>query len=159
VSSASGGVMPEFGVGQYDPEFEKEVFGLKKDGDITKPFLTTHGYHLVKRISMVPVVSNPNDKTNMEELRQKLNSSDRMKFAKDLMIDKGIKQIGIKKLPYSEHELTVYLDSLLDHKPLASPVKISRTTPLFSIGDQVFTVNDFLIYAQAWRYKPDGSGV
>lgn len=158
VSAASGGVMPEFGIGQYDPEFEKVVFGLKKNGEVSKPFVTSHGYHIVKRISMVPVVTDPNNKANMEDLKLKVNTSDRMQYAKNLMIEKALKQIDIKKLPYSENELVILSDSLLDNKRLASPVSINRATTLFSIGDQLFTVNDFIIYAQSWRYRPDGTG-
>jgi peptidyl-prolyl cis-trans isomerase SurA len=38
-------------------------------------------------------------------------------------------------------------------------VSITKTTPLFSIGDRLYTVNDYITYAQAWRYKSDGTGV
>jgi len=158
VSAASGGVMPELGIGQYNPDFEKIVFGLKKNGEISKPFVTSHGYHIVKRISLVPVVTDPNNKVNMEDLKLKVNTSDRVQYAKNLLIEKALKQIDIKKSPYSENELVILSDSLLDNKRLASPVTINRATPLFSIGDQLFTVNDFIIYAQSWRYKPDGTG-
>ena len=72
ISAASAGVIPEFGVGAYDPQFEKIVFGLKKNGDISKPFLTSHGYHIVKRISIAPVVTDPNNKANMDALRSKI---------------------------------------------------------------------------------------
>lgn len=158
VSAASGGVIPEFGVGQYAPDFEKVVFGLKKDGDISKPFLTSHGYHIVKRISMVPVVADPTDKVNMDELKAKLNASDRMQVAKNLMIEKALSQIEIKKYPYSGPELMIFSDSILDNKRLVAPVTITRLTPLFSIAGRVFSVDDFISYAQAWRYKPDGTG-
>ena len=158
ISAASAGVMPTFGVGQYDPEFEKQVFGLKKDGDITKPFLTSHGYHIVKRISLEPVITDPNDKANMDELKAKMNTSDRMKFARDQMVDKALKQIGVKKYPYSEKELLILSDSLLDRKRLVSPVSITTATPLFSVGGQISTVGDYITYAKSWRFKPDGSG-
>ncbi|HEY1023492.1 MAG TPA: peptidylprolyl isomerase, partial [Flavisolibacter sp.] len=54
VSAASGGVMAEFGVGDYDPAFERAVLALK-DGAFSKPFETAHGYHIVKRIKLDPV--------------------------------------------------------------------------------------------------------
>ena len=47
----SGGVMPEFGVGKYDPVFENKIFSLQKDGDIAPVFQTQFGFHIVKRIS------------------------------------------------------------------------------------------------------------
>jgi len=82
-----------------------------------------------------------------------------MLFARNAVIEKGLKQISIKKYPYSEKELMAFADSILDNKPMGSRVSITKTTPLFTIGDQLFTVNDYITYAQAWRYKSDGSGV
>ena len=41
ISAASKGMIADFGVGQYDPQFEKIVAALK-DGQISKPFLTSH---------------------------------------------------------------------------------------------------------------------
>src|SRR5439155_7661999 len=36
ISAASNGLIPDFTVGQYDPAFEAAVFGLKKNGEISK---------------------------------------------------------------------------------------------------------------------------
>ena len=159
VSAASGGVLPDFGVGQYDPDFEKVVFALSKNGEISKPFLTSHGYHIVKRISAKPVVTDPNNKANMDELKAQVNLSDRMLSARNAVIEKGLKQVAIKRYPYSDKELMMLADSLLDNRPMGSAVSITKTTPLFSVGDQLLTVNDYITYAQAWRFKPDGTGV
>ena len=51
----TGGLMPEFGVGRYHPAFENAVFSLKNDGDISAPFETDFGIHIVKRIKHLPV--------------------------------------------------------------------------------------------------------
>ena len=158
VSAASGGVIPDFGVGQYEPDFEKAVFILAVNGEISKPFLTSHGYHIVKRIGVVPVITDAKNKANMDELKARVSSSDRMQFAKNLVMERAVKQMKIVKFPYSEKELIMLSDSLLDRKPLTSSVSLTKTTPLFSIGDQLYTVNDYINYAQAWRFKPDGTG-
>jgi len=157
ISAASKGMIPDFGVGQYDPEFEKVAFSLK-NGQISKPFLTSHGYHIIKRIGSVPVIADPKNKANMEELKSKLNSSDRMQAAKNGVIEKALKQIPVKKFSYSDKELMILSDSLLDNKPLISPVTVTKNTNLFSIGDQTYTVDDYITYAQTWRYKADGTG-
>ena len=157
ISAASKGMIPDFGVGQYDPEFEKVAFSLK-NGQISKPFLTSHGYHILKRIGSVPVIADPKNKANMEELKSKLNSSDRMQAAKNGVIEKALKQIPVKKFSYSDKELMILSDSLLDNKPLISPVTVTKNTNLFSIGDQTYTVDDYITYAQTWRYKADGTG-
>jgi peptidyl-prolyl cis-trans isomerase SurA len=157
ISAASKGLIPDFGVGQYDREFEKVAFSLK-NGQISKPFLTSHGYHIVKRIGSVPVISDPKNKSNMEDLKAKLNASDRMQAAKNAVIERSLKQIPIKKYPYSDKELMVLSDSILDNKPLTSPVTITKQTKLFSIGDETYTADDYMTYAQTWRYRADGTG-
>jgi peptidyl-prolyl cis-trans isomerase SurA len=157
ISAASGGMIPDFGVGQYDPEFEKVVFALK-NGQISKPFTTSHGYHIVKRINSGPVATDPKNKAYMEELKGKLNASDRMQVAKNAVIERALKKIPVKNYSYSEKELMMLSDSLLDNKRMNSKVSIKRSTPLFSIGDQVYTVDNFITYAQTWRYRSDGTG-
>jgi len=157
ISAASKGMIPDFGVGQYDPQFEKIAFGLK-NGQVSKPFLTSHGYHIVKKIGSVPVVTDPKNKANMEELRSKLNASDRMQAAKNYVIERALKQIPVKKYPYSDRELMILSDSLLDNRRLVSPVTITKQTPLFSIGKETYSVDDYITYAQTWRYRPDGTG-
>jgi peptidyl-prolyl cis-trans isomerase SurA len=157
ISAASKGVIPDFGVGQYDPQFEKTAFSLR-NGQISKPFLTSHGYHIVKRIGSVSVVTDPKNKANMEDLKSRLNGSDRMQAAKNNVIERALKQIPIRKYSYSDKELMVLSDSLLDNKRLVSPVTITKQTPLFSVGDNTYTVDDYITYAQTWRYKPDGTG-
>ncbi|MGZ3958595.1 MAG: peptidylprolyl isomerase, partial [Flavisolibacter sp.] len=77
VSAAANGQIPLFGVGQYDPVFEKTVFGLPKDGAISKPFLTSHGYHIVERLGREPVPSVKTEKF-MASLRDRVEQSDRI---------------------------------------------------------------------------------
>ena len=58
-----GGIMPEFGVAKYDGSFERVAFSLKNDSDISEPFQTEFGYHIIKRISRSPIPENKNDET------------------------------------------------------------------------------------------------
>ena len=51
----NGGVMPEFGTSKYTGEFEKQAFSLDQDGQISQPFETEFGCHILKRISATPV--------------------------------------------------------------------------------------------------------
>lgn len=47
-SAANGGQLPWFGVREMVPEFEATSFALK-DGEVSAPFETTFGYHIVLR--------------------------------------------------------------------------------------------------------------
>ena len=159
VSAASGGLMPEIAVGQYDPSFEKAIRALPKDGAVSKPFLTQHGWHIVKRVSLKPVVTNPNDKANQDELKQRIIADSRWKNARDFVYNQVRTRKGLRKFDYSDAALWNMTDSVLDHKPMTSGWEIKATTPLFAIGDSIYTANHWVNYAHMYRYKADGSGV
>ncbi|MBK7561604.1 MAG: peptidyl-prolyl cis-trans isomerase [Chitinophagaceae bacterium] len=96
ISAASGGMMPDIGVGQYEPAFENALWSLSKDGAVTKPFLTSHGWHIVKRISLKPVVTDASNKTNQLELQERVKSDSRWKSSRDFIYDRVIQKAGFK---------------------------------------------------------------
>jgi peptidyl-prolyl cis-trans isomerase SurA len=46
-TAVKGGSLPAFGVGKMVPEFEMVAFGLKDVGDISAPFRTEYGWHII----------------------------------------------------------------------------------------------------------------
>lgn len=112
----NGGEMPEFGSGKFDFTFEKEVFDLKKDGDISKPFATAYGIHIVKRLGHTPVVTDKSDASIQFEMKQKIQQDTRIaeareKFAKDITT-----KIGYKRLPgVKDADLMRFADSIAIH--------------------------------------------
>ena len=157
ISGATGGVMPDIGVGQYDPVFENVLWSLTKDGAVSKPFLTTHGWHIVKRISLKPVKTDANDKSNMQDLQQRIMTDNRWKSSRDFIYQQVI--AGYKKYPYDDGALWNMSDSVLDLKPM---LPIGRTiiasTPMFSIGDSIYNATSWVNYANMYRFKQDGTG-
>jgi peptidyl-prolyl cis-trans isomerase SurA len=159
ISAATGGNLPDISIGQYEPAFEKMVWALPKDGAVSKPFITTHGYHIVKRISAKPIITSPDDKANMEDLKQKIMSDDRWKTAKDFIYTRVQKIAGFKKLTYNEGVLWALSDSLLYNKYNGGIGNtLSQHSPLFKIGDSTVGVAQWIAYARAYSYKPDRSG-
>ena len=53
-SANSGGVMQDIEVGKFNQIFEINVFGLKKDNEVSEVFRTDYGFHIVKRLSAIP---------------------------------------------------------------------------------------------------------
>ncbi len=49
-SALSGGELPWFGVSKMPHEFSEVSFKLLRDGDISRPFLSIYGWHIVKRL-------------------------------------------------------------------------------------------------------------
>lgn len=159
ISGAAGGVMPDIGVGQYDPVFENGLWSLSKDNAVSKPFLTQHGWHIVKRISVKPVVTDPADRANMHDLEQRLKNDNRWKSSKDFIFQQVKEKAGLKNYPYDNAAFLAMTDSVLDLKPML-PIgrTIIATTPMFSIGDSIYDATAWVNYANMYRFKQDGSG-
>lgn len=158
ITGAAGGQLPDISVGQFDPAFEAMLWSLPKDGAVSKPFLTTHGWHIVKRNSLKPVVTDPNDKLNQQDLLQRIMADSRWKASKDFIYNQVRSKAGYKKFEYSDEALWNMSDSVLDLKPMTSGWAIKATTPLMAIGDSIYTANAWVSYANMYRYKQDGSG-
>lgn len=47
-SAQRGGVLPVFGPGEMVEPFEEQAFALQHEGDLSQPFKTQFGYHIVK---------------------------------------------------------------------------------------------------------------
>lgn len=79
IAAHTEGKFPEFGVGQYEAAFETAVFALSKDGAISKPFATGHGYHIIKRLNKLPVNTDRNNAEAMQQLKDKVLQDERVK--------------------------------------------------------------------------------
>lgn len=159
VTAANSGMMPDIGVGQYDPAFENALWALSKDGAVSKPFLTSHGWHIVKRITVKPVVTNATDKTNLQELEQRIMADNRWRSSRDFIYKIVKQKAGFKTFSYDEAAMWAMSDSVLDLKPMTALGRtIIATTPMFSIGDSVYNATHWVNYANTYRYKQDGSG-
>lgn len=159
ISAAANGQIPEFGVGQYNPAFEQVVFGLAKDGALSKPFSTPYGWHIVKRLSRVPVATSLDDDKAVIALREKVEGSDRIKSIQDALAQKVIAAVGLKELGVNSFALWAYTDSVLDAKAPPAPLTLTRESNLLHVGNKDVKASDWISFAQVNRYKTDGSGL
>ena len=158
VSAAANGQMQVFGIGQYDIRFENAAFELNSDGAYTKPFLTGYGYHIVKRISKTPPPAKLNDEYQVE-LQAKVEISDRMNKVRRELIRSQMKDVKITGPAFDHQTLWAYSDSVLNYQPPGKPIPIQATSVLMQVGDKKITAADWISFAQAFRYKTDGSGL
>ena len=158
VSSASNGSVPEFGVGSFDPVFEAAAFSMTKNGEISKPFLTDHGYHIIKRTSLTPPPAIKNKKS-LDMMRLLVEKDGRVNVAKDKLYNKILAQTGYKQFNVDQAMLQMYLDSVLASKAPSMGNPVNKSTALFSVGQSTKIVNDLLAYSIGNRYKTDGSGL
>jgi len=108
----TGGEMPEFGAGKFEPAFEKEIFKSNKEGYISKPFASVYGLHIIKVLKQTPIPADKSDASFMYELRQKTMQDSRIGGAKDKFIKAIFSQVGYKRnSAVKDAELFRYADS------------------------------------------------
>ena len=157
ITASAGGYIQPFGVGQYEPEFEKAAFALKKDGDITVPFLTTHGYHIIRRSGTIPIVKDSSDKVNWNDLKTRVNIPERTSASQKALVERIKKQAGFKIYPYKEDVLQAYTDSIINRTKLGIGAQQDKNAPLFKIGDSTLKVPDWIGYAQVFRFNANNT--
>jgi peptidyl-prolyl cis-trans isomerase SurA len=158
ISAAANGQLPEIGVGHYDSGFENVAFGLAKDGAYSKPVLTSHGWHIIKRLSQVPVITDRNSSAVQDDLRARVQNSDRMNSIKEAQVKKIIAKYQNGK--GATTELWAYSDSVLDQKHSHPHSNLTPQSALFSLGVQhIVTAADWIMFAQMHRAKENGAGL
>ncbi|WP_207514818.1 peptidylprolyl isomerase [Longitalea luteola] len=143
ISWRTGGEMMEFGVGEYELPFENAVFALKKDGDISKPLLTSYGYHIVKRLQWKPATGDTADAQLRDEYKQRILQSDRFHIAQKMLLKKVLQLTGFKRNKFNEQHLFIFADSVLEKKRIPVFADLNAKTPLFSFAKRMVTVKDF----------------
>ncbi len=103
------GAIPAFGPGKYDPVFEASAFALEKDGDISRPFETSFGFHILKRIERLPA------KPDTNSIREKVLKSDRMEVAQSVFVNKVRKTIERDAPPANLINDSAVLDYYRNH--------------------------------------------
>ena len=149
----TGGEMPEFGTGKFEYDFEQEIFKLAADGDMTKPFTTPFGIHIVKRLGYTPVPAEKDNSTLQFELKQKILQDSRINNAKEKFANDILATIGYKKTTsVSDADLLRYADSAF--KSIAadysskSPIS-NKTIITFKKGS--LKGSDWLKFARDYR--------
>lgn len=150
----TGGLMPDFGVGRYDLVFETAVLALQHDGDITAPFETSYGMHIVKRIKHIPVNTDSSQAVAM--YKADVLQDARISLARDKFSEHLVQQVGYKKIFQHDDLLWKATDTVLATANLPGG-NITGETALFSVGNEQKKIGDWLNYIKGIRsnYRPN----
>ncbi len=138
----------EIKVGQYNRDFENEVFKLKKTGDISKPFQTSYGYNIITLVEANPVSKDENDVANTAYLQQQIDKDGRLDAARYNLVQKWLPLMHFKEASYNKADLWVYTDSAITNADTSSPAykSIKPTTVLFEFEKKKYTVSEWVQY-------------
>jgi peptidyl-prolyl cis-trans isomerase SurA len=155
----SGGIMPEFGVGKYEPQFENKVFAIQKDGEVTPPFETKFGYHIIKRISKSEIPQDKTDDSYLFILKQEVLQDSRITAAKEKFVKEILKKLNFKKnLAIKQNQHWTLTDSAIAvNKKIISP-NLNTNTVLFSINNQNLKVSDWITFIKIYKTTSSNYG-
>lgn len=74
----NSGELGWFGAERMDPEFAKAAFGLKKEGDLSEPVLSSFGYHLIRLEGR-----HPGRQLSFDEVKDKIMADLRARYVSD----------------------------------------------------------------------------
>jgi peptidyl-prolyl cis-trans isomerase SurA len=138
-SAKKGGELAWFGTGKMVIEFEDAAFSLKNNGDVSQPFKTAFGWHIIKRLDYKPL---PSFESMEKELKNKVSKDSRAEQTKKSFVEKLKKEYN-----YTIDE--VELDKLVekaDSNAFEGKLYVNKKSlekPLISMAGSAITVNDF----------------
>ncbi|HSB93480.1 MAG TPA: peptidylprolyl isomerase [Flavitalea sp.] len=155
-SYQEGGLLPAFGSGTYDVSFEREAFALQNAGDISKPFQTINGFHILRLEKKFPVPKTM-DSAGYDMVLQQIQSGDRADWIKEeankmLKAKTKFKESAIDKKKIEKHTVAI------SENPRTATGVLSSTQVLFTIGVKPFTVAEYNRYLKKLIANDDMSG-
>ncbi|TWO31810.1 peptidylprolyl isomerase [Seonamhaeicola sediminis] len=143
-SASKGGTLAPFSSGQLSaPEFEEVAFSLVNKNDISKPFKTAYGWHIVKLIEKKPI---PLFEDIRPELEVKVKRDDRSKLIDEALYNSLKKQYDINA---NESGLDYFISIITEDyfkRTWKLPDNFKADEPLFKIGKKQFYFKDFGAY-------------
>lgn len=156
ITYLAGGELQEFTTGRFEQNFEKEVYKLAKDGDFTKPFITSFGFHIVKRLGVKPN-ADINDPAYKYEIKQRVQQDARVNAAKDIFNQQVYKLVNYKRnAVVKDGELFRWADSTA-----ANPVAFEnnkfpvRNTIIYSFNKSNLYFKDWLRFVREFKLNPE----
>ncbi|MFZ9241132.1 MAG: peptidylprolyl isomerase, partial [Chitinophagaceae bacterium] len=114
-SRYNGGAMDYINVTQFVGDVDRQywadqAFSLKKDGDVTAPFRTNYGWHILQRVNLRPLRSFE-DKEMRSILKMDVQKNQRSQISVDSLVVKIKKENGFKLNPMAVEAVVKNLDS------------------------------------------------
>ena len=140
-TAVKGGNLPTFGVGKMVPEFESVAFGLQEIGEVSTPFRTQYGWHIIKLLERKEI---PLFEDIKSELKRKIESDSRNELSKDALYTKIRKTYKVKNNPkvYTAFRKNS-ANAIALGKFKSSPIDNSK---LLTIDGKLISVSSFINY-------------
>lgn len=150
-TAENGGLLPAFGMKEMLPTFEEAAFSLEHNGDVSEPFQTKIGWHIVKRINHYDIESFDNIK---EELIQKIQRDSRSNLGQEVFINQLKKEYDFE---VQEDELMAVVntvDESFGEGEWDGSAFANSDVAIFTFADEVVTQGEFVEYLNTKQNRP-----
>lgn len=132
-TSSKGGLLQRFSAGQLtSTEFENVAFSLKNKEDVSKPFQSKFGWHIIKLVEKHPI---PTFETLKNDIENKVRRDDRSRLITSSLVEKLS-----KKYPISQNDkLLKKVTGLIDNSFFS--MSWVKPTQFKGINEDIITIN------------------
>ncbi len=142
-SARNGGSLGWFGVGKMTGKFEDIAFGLEKTGEVSEPFKTKYGWHIVKLIERKEIGKYKQMKT---EIQKKVQKDSRSESAKSVFIERLKKEFNFQQDSLGFEDFTEKLDILELQRgrwAMSGALRDSLSAPIAFLNNKTLYQRDF----------------
>ena len=141
ITAKKGGSLGKFGSGKMVKEFEDVSFSLENEGDISKPFKTQYGWHIIKLIKKYPIKT---FEEQQKELTNKVKRGDRASLVSNSIVYKikddytiEVNELALK--PFELGEWTQNSNNLKDELLTIDGIGITQDALVIYLKGKDFT--------------------
>lgn len=142
-TAMKGGYLGFFGINKYETKFEDMAFSLKENNDITIPFQSSLGWHIIKRMSKPKMKSFEKEKRS---LSNKINKNERYNIGRAALISRIKKDARFSENAFALNNFSKLVDKSFYSFKWIEPKY--QDTELFSLGNTKFNISDFVKYCK-----------
>lgn len=141
-TAKKGGYIGYIKIGQYENSFEEAAFKIEQDGAYSRPFRTSVGWHIVKRVSYPGLETYDNMKGRLQNL---IRRDTRFEIVQDALVENIKKEANYKEVTNVKNEFLDNLDETFSTYQW-NPSTNDSGKPLFTLAGKTYTVADFNAY-------------
>ncbi|HYG03662.1 MAG TPA: peptidylprolyl isomerase [Chryseosolibacter sp.] len=142
-SKENGGKLRPFGVGYMSavPKFEEVAFSLTNPGDVSDPFETQYGWHIVKLERKIPLLP---FKDVESILKNKVSRDDRVQISKQALYEKLKNDHSFSQDLEVRKKVLALADSSLSKGKWNPEIGSIANATLFGLSGSAYRVKDFI---------------
>ena len=154
-SAMRGGELGFFSRGQMVPEFENTAFSMTEPGELSEPFKSQYGWHIIKRgetRGMQPLAK------IHDEILKNVNRSEYRQLVNEGYVQKLAKDYGVEEFPEALQKIKEVAASCGGTDSAFLAITSEMKEPLCVIGGKQYVQSDLISYIQenpfATRQEP-----